>query len=77
MLNSIFNIVYDLHLVGEEEVFYEWRNNGTESFGRGIALLAVEGFFVWLAIAKQESDEKDSDYIHALRVYPSNFNVLL
>ena len=53
----MFNIVYDLDLVGEK-VYTQWKDKGTETFGKGVALQAVTSFFEWLKCAEQESDEE-------------------
>ena len=44
LLNSIFNQIYDLEIVKEEE-FRQWRDQGTERFGKGAAVATVKIFF--------------------------------
>ena len=55
LLNQIFNLVYDLDVVSEH-CFYSWRDEGTERFGRGNAIISVKTFFDWLENAETESE---------------------
>lgn len=57
LLNAIFNQLYDLEVVGED-AFLQWRDRGTESYGKGNAVISVKTFFDWLE-AESEGEEKD------------------
>ena len=52
----MFNQIYDLEIVGED-VFRQWKDKGTESFGKGAAVLTVKNFFDWLDSCETESDD--------------------
>ena len=56
MLDIIFNQIYDLEIVGEEE-FRRWKDKGTEGFGKGAAVATVKNFFDWLDSGETESDD--------------------
>lgn len=55
LLNGMFNQIYDLEIVGEEE-FRRWRDKGTENYGKGAAVTTVKSFFDWLDSGETESD---------------------
>ena len=54
----MFNLVYDVEVV-EENVFFWWRDHGTERFGKGNAIQSVKSFFDWLESAETESDGEE------------------
>lgn len=56
LLSRIFHILYeDLEII-DEATFIEWRDNGTEAQGKGMAVYSLKDFFQWLENANQESD---------------------
>ena len=55
LLYSMFNLIYDLEIVGEVE-FRRWRDKGTENYGKGAAVATVKNFFDWLDSGETESD---------------------
>lgn len=56
MLSRMFNVIYDLEIVGED-TFRKWKDEGTESFGKGAAVATVKNFFDWLDSYETESDD--------------------
>ena len=54
LLGDMFDIVYNTEVVSEEDL-KKWREEGTELFGRGMALMSVRSFFEWL-----QSDSEDT-----------------
>ena len=56
LLNNIFNQIYDLEIIKEEE-FRQWRDKGVESFGKGTAVATVQNFFDWLDSGEIESED--------------------
>ena len=56
LLSKIFHLLYeDLELV-EEATFVDWKERGSESLGKGVAVHSLAGFYQWLDRANQESD---------------------
>ena len=55
LLHKIFKSIYDIEVVSES-VFRAWKDNGSEGFGRGVALWATSPFFDWLGSTECESD---------------------
>ena len=52
----MFNLLFDVDVVSKQ-VFYGWRDKGTETFGKNSALMSVRTFFDWLGCAEPLSDE--------------------
>lgn len=53
----MFNLLFDFEVVGEE-AFIEWRDNGTEQYGKENAVVSVWSFFEWLESAETDLDEE-------------------
>ena len=65
LLNSIFNQIYDLKIVKEEE-FQQWRDQGTENFGKGATVATVMIFFFdWLDRCETESEDDTQPILSA------------
>ena len=48
ILDSLFTVLYENDVVGEE-VFLKWEERGREDLeGRGVALMSVKSFMIWL-----------------------------
>lgn len=52
----MFNELYNVEVV-VEDAFIEWRDRGTEEYGKGNSVQAVKTFFEWLECASVESDD--------------------
>ena len=54
----MFHTLYDVEVVSEQACF-EWREKGSENFGRGVALISAKNFLCWLETAETESDSEN------------------
>lgn len=54
----MFQALYDVEVVSEHACF-EWKEKGSENYGRGVALMSAKNFLSWLETAETESDSEN------------------